>query len=358
MIPYDTGEYDITLDIPTDNYVVRNLYPIHLETIVDYVSHIPVSNNDTLIILLGAFQCIQERDFWIQPLNEFCQSVPNPVLVFTGQLNSDPHYNLPDINFGYKRIGMFDLVSNLHWNRRIENQLRDTNLDIYRNRQHKFYWASSKDWYSRRYILAGLIHNNLLSDNLVNYKCVHTDIPGPWIRHRIAPTYAAHIDKECESIADKIPLAPLDNTVEFTQTNVDFYLDSYLGLVTDTFYDNGVFFSEKIFNAINYQQLFFYVGYHRSLDYLRSRGYYTFDDIIDTGYDTIEDPGERLVAARASLLQFLTQPVETIRLAYEKSIPAIKHNKQLLQQQRTDLQFTQYIQDFLNENRKTSTNIS
>ena len=60
---YDTGEYDIQLSIPTNNYVVRNLYPIHLESIQNYVSQIPVQDNDTLIVLLGAFQCIQERDF-------------------------------------------------------------------------------------------------------------------------------------------------------------------------------------------------------------------------------------------------------------------------------------------------------
>lgn len=355
---YDTGEYDIHLDIPTDNYVVCNLYPVHLETIVDYVKQIAVKDKNTLIILLGAFQCIQERDFWILPLDEYCRSIDNPVIVFTGKLAQDADYQKPNTKFGYKSIGLFDLVSNQHWYRRKENQQRVWDNDCYRARPYKFYWASSKDWYTRRYVLAGLIHNNLLSNNLVNYKCVHSDIPGPWIQHRIESTWAAHIDQECHSVADQIPLPAIDNTVEFTQTNVNFYLDSCLGIVTDTFFDNGVFFSEKIFNAINYQQLFFYVGYHNSLAYLRSQGYNTFDDIIDTSYDKIEEPGARLVFARRSLLEFLTQPAKTIKLAYEKSVPAIKHNKQLLQQQRSDLQFTKHIRDFLNENRTTCTNIS
>lgn len=346
---YDTGDYDIVLDIPTDNYVVRNLYPRHLESIDDYVRQIPVHNKDTLIVLFGAFQCIQERDFWVQPLNDFCQSISNPVIVFTGKLAPDLEYQLPKTKFEYNRISMFDLVSNFHWNKRIENQTRDWQNDCYRPRQHKFYWSSSKDWYTRRYILSGLINNNLLNGNLVNYKCIHTDIPSPWIQHRIESTWAAHIDQECHSIAHQIPLPAIDYTIEFTQTNTNFYLDSYLGIVADTFFDNGIFLSEKIFNAINYQQLFFYIGYQGTLKYLRDQGYYVFDDIIDTSYDTIVEPGARLVAARQSLINFLKQSKETIQQAYEKSIPAIKHNKQLLQQQRPDLKFTQLIREFLNE---------
>lgn len=345
---YDTGDYDIVLDIPTDNYVVRNLYPIHLELIRDYVEQISLQDANTLIVLLGAFQCIQERDFWIQPLNEFCNTIKNPVIVFTGKLTADD-YVATNTNFSFKRISMFELVSNLHWNRRIENQLRDWRNDCYTEKKYKFYWASSKDWYTRRYVLAGLIKNNLLENNLVNYKCLHTDIPGPWIQHRIAAAHAPHIDQECRSIDNYVPLPSLDNTVEFSQTDVNFYLNSYVGLITDTFYETGVFLSEKIFNAINYQQLFFYIGYQGTLQYLREQGYQTFDDIIDTSYDSIAEPGERLVAARKSLLNFLNQPIEVIQELYEKSIPAIKHNKQLLQQQRPDLQFTQYIRDFLNE---------
>jgi hypothetical protein len=354
---YDTGEYDIHLDLASDNYVVVNLYPIHLESIGNFVRQIRPQNENTLIVLLGAFQCIQERDFWVQPLDEFCKSIPNPVVVFTGNLVEDPLYRLPKTKFGYKRISMFELVSNLYWYKRLENQSRNVVHDCDHERKFKFYWASSKDWYTRRYILAGLISNRLIENNLVNYKCLHTDIPGPWIQHHIASTWAATIDQECHSIGNRLPLPFLDDTVEFTQTNIKFYLDSNLGIITDTFFDNGVFLSEKIFNAINYQQLFFYIGYQGTLQYLREQGYNVFDDIIDTRYDTIEEPGARLVAARQSLLDFLNQPLEKIQQAYKKSRPAIKHNKQLLQQQRPDLKFTQYIRDFLNEHRTTYTDI-
>jgi hypothetical protein len=346
---YDTGEYDIQLEIPTANFALVNLWPNNLETILGHVNKIPVLDENTLIILLGAFQCIQERDFWIKPLDDFCKTISNPVVVFTGKLTPDSEYILPATSFEYHRISMFDLVSNFHWNRRIENNLRSWIEDCCREKNKKFYWSSSKDWYTRRFILAGLINDNLLNEGLINYKCVHTDIPGPWIQHRVEQSSADFINEQCNQIANKVPLPAIDDTIEFPQTNVDFYLDSYLGIVTDTFFDQGVFLSEKVFNAINYQQIFFYIGHHDSLHYLREQGYYTFDDIIDTSYDSIIEPGKRLIAARSSLIEFLKQPMGIIKLAYEKSRPAIKHNKHLLMQQRPDLKFTKILQKILNE---------
>jgi hypothetical protein len=337
---YETGEYDVRLDIPTDNFVVRNLFNNHLEEgITQFMRGIPLKDSETVIILLGAFHCIQERDFWVKPLNEFCRSMPNPVIVFTGKLTGDDPNDLTvPLEFAFHRVGMFDLVSNIH--------CRPSTLNS--NKKHKFYWASSKDWYTRRYILAGLVQNNLLENNLVNYKCVHTDIPGDWSQRRLG-TLANLVEQECDSIKHLVPLPAIDNTVEFMQTNIDFYLDSYLGIVIDTFYDTGVFISEKVYNAMNYHQMFFYLGHQGTLSYLRKQGYETFDNIIDTRYDAINDPGRRLIAARNSLTAFLTQPIEKIKSAYEHAIPAIEHNKQLLQKQRPDLIITKHIENLLNE---------
>lgn len=346
---YNTNEYDVKLEIPTANFVYHDLYPHNLENIKEYLNQIKVNDDKTLIILFGGFQCLQERDFWIKPIDEYSRNIPNPVIVFTGKLTSDLEYQIPKIKFVYKRISMFDLVSNLHWNRRVENQLRNWNQDCNRERNYKFYWASSKDWYTRRYILAGLIKKNLEKQNLINYKCVHTDIPGPWIYNNIESIFSRHIDQECQSIEHLIPLPAIDNTVEFMETDVNFYLDSYLGIVTDTYFNNGVFLSEKIFNAINYQQLFFYIGPQGSLKYLRDCGYHTFDDIIDTSYDNIKEHGARLVAARKSLLDFLTQPIEEIEVAYKKNLNSIKHNKQLLEQQKPEVDFTETLRKLINE---------
>lgn len=346
---YDTGEYNLTLDIPTDNFVIKNFFHIDIEYMGKYLDKFVLPNEKSLVILLGIFHCIEEKDFWVDPLNDFCTRHPNPVVVFTGKLTPSNNYNFTSEQFVFERLSIFDHISNINWHSRIENQTRNWQLDTQISKQHKFYWASSKDWYSRRYLLAGLIQNNLLENNLVNYKCVHTDIPSKWLSNMFSQDLRHVIDAECESIKHLVPLPAIDDTVEFTQTDVNFYLNSYLGIVADTFYDQGVFFSEKIFNAINYQQLFFYLAAPGSLEYLRQQGYCTFDDIIDTSYDNIQEHGKRLITARNSLVDFLKQPIQTVALAYKKNIDNIRHNKNLLQKQRPDLTFTQILQKKLHE---------
>lgn len=346
---YNTGEYDLSLNIPTDNFVIKNFFHIDIEHMGKYLDKFVIPDDDSLIVLLGMFHCIEERDFWVEPLKDFCNKHPNPVVVFTGKLTPSKIYNFDTDQFVFERLSIFDHISNYHWNSRLENQTRNWQLDTKIKKQHKFYWSSSKDWYARRYLLAGLIHHNLLENNLVNYKCVNTDIPSRWLEHMFTEDIRHVIDSECESIRDLIPLPAIDNTIEFTQTDVTFHLHSCLNIVADTFYDQGVFFSEKVFNAINYQQLFFYLAAPGSVEYLRQLGYCTFDDIIDTSYDSIQEHGKRLIAARTSLIDFLKQPMQTITAAYEKNVDNIKHNKNLLQQQRPDLQFTQILQKALDE---------
>jgi len=346
---YNTGEYDLSFKIPTDNFVIKNFFHLDVEYMRKYLDTFEIPDEKSLIILLGLFHCIEERDFWVDPLDEFCNTHSNPVAVFTGKLTPSKIYNLNSKKFTFERLGIFDHVSNYHWYARQENQTRSWQLDTDIKRKHKFYWSSSKDWYSRRYLVSGLIKNNLLENNLINYKCVNTDIPSKWLEHMFAEDLRELINEECQSIAHLLPLPAIDNTIEFTQTDVNFYLNSYLGIVADTFYDQGVFFSEKVFNAINYQQLFFYLAAPGSVEYLRQKGYCTFDDIIDTSYDNIEEHGQRLIAARTSLLDFLKQPLHAIEAAYKKNIDGIKHNKNLLRQQRPDLEFTQILQKTLDE---------
>jgi hypothetical protein len=169
---YNTGEYDLCLEIPSSDFVIQNFFHRDIEYMDKYLDTFTIPTKNTLVILLGIFHCLEERDFWVEPLNNFCSRIENPVYVFTGRLNSSTIYNLPVTKFGFSRLNIFDHISNYHWYQRIENKQRNWQKDCESNREHKFYWSSSKDWYTRRYILSGLIQNNLLEGNLVNYKCV------------------------------------------------------------------------------------------------------------------------------------------------------------------------------------------
>lgn len=357
---YDTGEYNVTLDIPSNNFVIHKFFHHHTENMEKYLSMVSssIQDSNTLIIFNGVFQNLQDFDHWVRPMNEFCANHPNPVLVLNGNLTPNTIKEVPQ--FHYHRFSMFDHVSNVYMRDWVHDDWLDYQFSLDSDflynveRPHKFYWASSKDWYPRRYILAGLFRSNLVKDNLVNYKCTYSNIPSDWMDRRFASgEFNADsielIKKECYNINHLVPLPPLDDTIEFNQTKPEFFHSAYLGIITDTFYERGVFLSEKIFNAMNFYQMFFYVGPVRTLQYLRERGYQTFDDVIDTSYDNIENNGLRLIAARNSLLAFLNQPIQKIREDYRKCIPQLMHNKRLLQQQRPDTKITEVITNILNE---------
>lgn len=357
---YDLNEYNLVLDIPTENFLFRKFTSHDTQYMWEFLPDLEkdIKAPDTLIILFGAFENLHEYNHWIEPLNEFKEKYQNPLVVITGRLSPDRR-QLTAPKFSYYRVSVFDTISNLHCFEPLRNISELEN----ETKNYKFYWASTKDLYVRRYLLANLIKNNLVSSNLVNYKCLFSEIPGNYLDRRFDVSYMPTIIETCESIANHIPLPPLDDTVEFGLTDKKFYNECYLGVVTETFYaDHGnftaPFFSEKVFQAINYHQMFFYFGPPHSLQYLRDQGYHTFDDIFDLSFDNIEDNGLRLIKSVESLISYLNRPIEEIKRDYNANAEKIRHNKKLLNSQRKDIIIRDLLQKEIDEYRKTNSNIS
>jgi hypothetical protein len=338
---YNANEYNVLLDMPTDNFVVHKFVSRDTENMTAYLDALKssIQNPDQLIVLLGVFANLREFDHWVDPLNQLANSIANKIVVFNGNLS--PYDG--DTKFHYFKLSIFDHISNIFWKENLVRTPYDWQT-VPSERQHKFYWASTKDLYPRRYLLSQLIKNDLLTGNLVNYKCIVSNVPSDYMNSRFDKKYHDMIEQECASIQHLIPLPHLDDTIEFNQTDRRFYLDSYLGIITDTFYDNDIFLSEKVFNAMHYYQIFAYLGPAHTLKYLQARGYMTFGDIIDETYDDIEDHAERLITYTHSLTEFLTQSRADIRAAYIRAIPRLQHNKAVLDAQRPDRTFTKLIQ--------------
>lgn len=332
---YDVGEYNVVLDIPTDNFVFSLFTAFHTQYMWDYIPTIEtqIKNEKTLIILFGAFENLHEYDHWVIPINELKRKYNTPIIVFNGRLTSDNRLTVSP-EFEYHKICFFDHISNINCFEKIQAE----EVIAATKKLHKFYWASSKDLYTRRYILANLLDNDLVRDNLVNYKCIISEIPSDFITERVTDEYRKFINDKCHSIQDKVPLPSLDETIEFNLTNKNFYNNSYLGIITDTFFadyggPSGIFFSEKVFHAINHHQMFFYIGPPYSLQYLKNLGYNIFDDVIDVSYDQIENHGERLIKATQSLINFLNKPLNEIEIIYQNNAKKIRENKILLRNQ-------------------------
>lgn len=346
------GEYNVELNIPTDNFVFSLFTSWHTQYMQEYLQTVTqqISNDTALVILFGAFANLHEYDHWILPLNNLKQSIKNPLIVFNGRLTSDNRITIKP-NFKYHKVCFFDHVSNINCYENIKD------IDSLKNsvKEHKFYWASSKDLYPRRFLLATLFENNLIENNLVNYKCLISHIPSDYLDERMTKDYVDLVSNKCEIIKDKIPLPYLDETIEFNLTNKKFYNQSYIGIITDTFYADhggptGIFFSEKVFQAINHHQLFFYIGPPYSLKYLKDLGYHIFDDVFDLNYDSEEDHGKRLVSAVTSLIHFLNKPISEIQKIYQQNAQKIYENKLLLQNENKINSLFNLMHEALNEN--------
>lgn len=302
-----------------------------------------IPNDETLIVLNGACQCLPEVESYIEKINQFVDSIPNKLILLTGKLTSDLTI---EPKFYYKRIKLFDRISTIYWklnNTYYPGEYQDLHTHILREK--KFYWASNNDNYPRRYLLDGLYRANLIDSNLVNYKCGISNLNlGGWVQESLDPLSEAKANTDAI-----VPLPPLDDTVEFNVTPLSLLKSSYLQICLETYYPQGLFFSEKVFNSINHYQLFFHIGYVNSLKYLRESGYETFENLFDLSYDTIENPWQRLKAARQSLLDYLDKPLEEIQNDYINSIPKILHNKNLVLKQRPDLELKHYFLDVYND---------
>lgn len=349
---YDIGEYNVVLDIPTDNFIFNLFTSYHTQYMWDYIPIIEqqIKNKKELIILFGAFENLHEYDHWVHPINDLKEKFNNPIVVLNGRLTSDDRLTI-NTNFNYHKILFFDHVSNVN----CYEELRS--IDEIQNwlRNYKFYWASAKDLYPRRFLLANLIENNLINDNLVNYKGIISNIPSDYLKERVSEYYCTLIENKCDTIRDMIPLPYLDETIEFNLTSKKFYNGAYVGIITDTFYADhggptGIFFSEKVFQAINHHQLFFYIGPPHSMKYMKNLGYHVYDDVFDLTYDSIEDHGERLIKAVESLIKFLKQPLDIIHKIYQDNAVKVYENKILLQSQNKNKIINDILQKALNEN--------
>jgi hypothetical protein len=90
-------------------------------------------------------------------------------------------------------------------------------------------------------------------------------------------------------------------TIASSCASADFNLQDYnstiFEVVLETLFDDTrIHLTEKSLRPIACGQPFILAATHRSLEYLRSYGFQTFNNIIDESYDLIEDPLQRLTA--------------------------------------------------------------
>ncbi len=120
--------------------------------------------------------------------------------------------------------------------------------------------------------------------------------------------------KVIENLKKLMPSLPLKLNIDWTENanyvkadDLDFFENSYLSLVTETYFfptvkqdqqpdDQSIFFSEKVYKPILMRHPFILACRPGALATLRQMGYKTFSTYIDETYDTIENDNDRLNA--------------------------------------------------------------
>ena len=306
--------YNVYLDIPDDiNFSWNYIYDNTVFDLDNFIQNLNIKNDQSLIVLWGVDRRINVNDRRFNKLNEWYHSIKNPMILFNGAVYPDsPGF----LEFPYQQVEFFRYLSKMSV---IESQPK-----IDKNK--KFFFASTKDYLSRRFILQSLINNGFREQGYLAYKCIErcqTNDSYDTINLKLIQDAGTSIDH-------LLPIQGFDTSVEYRDISIDVFSDSYLSIVTETFFTGPLYFSEKIFNSMLYNHFFIYLGPPHSLKYLRSLGFKTWAHIIDESYDDIENPAGRLYAVTNSINKFLSNPIDNIRQLYIENLDIINHNRKLV----------------------------
>ena len=305
--------YNVMIDIPDDiNFSWNYIYDDTVFDLDNFIQNLNIKNDQSLIVLWGVDRRINVNDHRFSKLNEWYRSVKNPMILFNGAVYPvSPGF----LEFPYQQIEFFRYLSKLSFG-----------FIPAINKSKKFFFASTKDYLSRRYILQSLINNGFKEQGYLAYKCVERCLTN----ESYDSINLQLIQNAATSIEHLLPIQGFDSSIEYGDIPIDVFSDAYLSIVTETFFEEPIYFSEKIFNSMLYNHFFIYLGPPYSLKYLRSLGFKTWSHIIDESYDDIENPAERLYAVTQSLTDFLSNTLDEIKQIYIENLDIINHNRNLV----------------------------
>jgi len=306
--------YNVYLDIPDDiNFSWNYIYDNTVFDLDNFIQNLNIKNDQSLIVLWGVDRRINVNDLRFNKLNEWYRSIKNPMILFNGAI----YTNISGfLEFPYQQVDFFRYLSKL--------SIGEFTPAI--NKSKKFFFASTKDYLSRRYILQSLINNGFKNQGYLAYKCIERC----YTNESYDPINLQLIQDAGTSIDHLLPIQGFDNDIEYANISETIISDAYLSIVTETFFTGPLYFSEKIFNSMLYNHFFIYLGPPHSLKYLRSLGFKTWGHVIDESYDDIKNPAERLYAVTDSINKFLSNPIDDIKQIYIENLDIINHNRKLV----------------------------
>jgi hypothetical protein len=219
---------------------------------------------------------------------------------------------------------------------------KDLNSSIKRNKKFLCFNRTSRP---HRVILLYLaIKNNLLENGLFSfifpfYENSVGSIES--VKNTILSTYPeeTNIDYYAQRICEMLPYeldtqgvpAQQKNGFQSNNNNIDFYLDTYLHIVSETSFFVGndcPTLTEKTFRPICNLQPFIQLGDAHSLKLLKGLGFKTFEPYINESYDEEMDPRKRMDLIEKELNRINSMTYEEIHEWYHSMMDILIHNQE------------------------------
>jgi hypothetical protein len=107
----------------------------------------------------------------------------------------------------------------------------------------------------------------------------------------------------------------------------EWYINTYINIVTETFFGTDVFLSEKVFRPISNYQPFILLGDYGSLKELKRLGFKTFEPFIDESYDMEQNPKKRFKKIEIELAKLKNKSIQEIHDWYYSIKDILVYNR-------------------------------
>lgn len=187
----------------------------------------------------------------------------------------------------------------------------------------------------RDYVMLAFQHNNMLDTSIVNYREFFQGAVIDQVSEAVAKQFSNAMLFPYDS-PNADPEWEVQPKLDFSISSIapwEIYRRTRYSIVCETLGTGGCFFmSEKTTKAMFAERLFVAVGAKNYLRGLRDLGFSTFDNIIDTGYDSIDDDVARYAAAFEQIKRLVSMDYNFV---LEQTQTQRAHNRKNLQTLRT-----------------------
>lgn len=314
------------------NILIIELFNRHLDTTKDLVSiNNFITQNPNLCIVFyypseGFTSDFSYRKLF-ETLTKSVKNINNTVAVVFGNHNIEKSYNkfLADKNYP-KRFKVFSI--DYFRNEAVELANNINLLDrTYDKINYDFLCLNRIARYNRIALYTELKRKGLLENNLVSYHNIKNNSLSEdnlrFAENLVDNEYSSLLKN---SLNDKIILDNIGNYLDPYLVNEKYYRETFFSLITETEIDD-LFLTEKTYKPILFGHPFIIWGSCGVLEYLRSKGFKTYEGIFNETYDTIKDNKQRLEAIIKELERYKNLNTKKKIKNFEKSKEIARHNR-------------------------------